>query len=243
MPSNYPTSLDSFTDPTSGSSLASPSHSGQHIDLNDAVEKIEAKLGIGSSPASSALDGSVLVANGSGTTTYSPRAVGLWKIVPSSATNGTVAADGSVSVGTAVTSVTLNGVFSADFNNYKVIYAGGTCSTATAIQMRLGASAASYYSALSYIVYSTSAEVNVSLANTADFEYVGEANGQFNRIDIDVCDPFNAKFTSVSGLYVGNDVSGFCGGIHRVAASYTSFLIRVNTGTITGGTIEVYGYN
>lgn len=170
-------------------------------------------------------------------------AVGLWKITPSSATNGTVNSDGSVTVGNAVTSVTLNGVFSADFNNYKIIYAGGTCNTATAIQMRLGASAANYYSALSYIVYATSAEVNVSNANTADFEYVGEANGQFNRVNIDVCDPYSAKYTTISGQYVGNDVGGFCVGTHRVATSYTSFLLRVNTGNITGGTIEVYGYN
>ncbi len=71
MASNFPTSLDSFTDPTSGSSLASPSHSGQHADLNDAVEKIEAKLGIGSSPASSASANAVLIANGSGSTSWS----------------------------------------------------------------------------------------------------------------------------------------------------------------------------
>ncbi len=71
MASNYPTSLDSFTDPTSGSSLASPSHSGQHIDLNDAVEKIETKLGIGSSSASSAAVGSVLTITSSGTSQWS----------------------------------------------------------------------------------------------------------------------------------------------------------------------------
>lgn len=90
MASSYPSSLDSFTDPTSGSSLASPSHSGQHIDLNDAVEKLETKLGIGSSPASSAVDGAVLVANGSGTTTYSSTGYGVWTSFTPSWTNLTV---------------------------------------------------------------------------------------------------------------------------------------------------------
>ena len=71
MASNYPTSLDSFTDPTSGSSLASPSHSGQHIDLNDAVEKLETKLGIGSAAASSASVGTVLTITSSATSTWS----------------------------------------------------------------------------------------------------------------------------------------------------------------------------
>jgi microcystin-dependent protein len=41
MASTFPGAIDSFTDPLSGSPLNSPSHSAQHVDLNDAVEKIE----------------------------------------------------------------------------------------------------------------------------------------------------------------------------------------------------------
>lgn len=41
MASTFPGAIDSFTDPLSGSPLNSPSHSAQHADLNDAVEKIE----------------------------------------------------------------------------------------------------------------------------------------------------------------------------------------------------------
>lgn len=41
MASSFPGAIDSFTDPLSGSALNSPSHSAQHADLNDAVEKIE----------------------------------------------------------------------------------------------------------------------------------------------------------------------------------------------------------
>lgn len=71
MASNYPTSIDSFTDPLTNSPLNNPSHAGQHQDLNDAVEKLETKLGIGSSPASAASNKAVLVANGSGSTSWS----------------------------------------------------------------------------------------------------------------------------------------------------------------------------
>lgn len=49
MASNFPSSLDSFTDPTATSKLNSPSHSQQHVNINDAVEKIEAKVGVDSS--------------------------------------------------------------------------------------------------------------------------------------------------------------------------------------------------
>lgn len=46
MASTFPTTLDSLTDPTATSKLNSPSHSQQHININDAVEKIEAKVGV-----------------------------------------------------------------------------------------------------------------------------------------------------------------------------------------------------
>lgn len=47
MATNFPGSLDSFTNPTSGSTLDSPSHAGQHANINDAMEAVQAKLGTG----------------------------------------------------------------------------------------------------------------------------------------------------------------------------------------------------
>jgi len=47
MATNYPTSLDTFTNPSAGDSLNSPSHSAQHANINDAVEAVQAKLGVG----------------------------------------------------------------------------------------------------------------------------------------------------------------------------------------------------
>ena len=47
MASTYPTSLDSFTNPTSTSLLTSPSHAQQHSDINDAMEAVQTKLAIG----------------------------------------------------------------------------------------------------------------------------------------------------------------------------------------------------
>lgn len=45
-PINYPTSLDAFTNPEATDTLDSPSHSEQHSDANDALEALEAKVGI-----------------------------------------------------------------------------------------------------------------------------------------------------------------------------------------------------
>lgn len=46
MASVFPGAIDSFTDPLSTSPLNSPSHAGQHQDLNDAVEKVETYMGL-----------------------------------------------------------------------------------------------------------------------------------------------------------------------------------------------------
>lgn len=51
MSTNYPTSLDSYTNPLSTDKLNSPSHADQHGNVNDAVEAIETRLGTGADTA------------------------------------------------------------------------------------------------------------------------------------------------------------------------------------------------
>ena len=52
MATNYPAGLDSLTNPGAGDALTSPSHSGQHTNINDAVEAVQAELGTDPSGAS-----------------------------------------------------------------------------------------------------------------------------------------------------------------------------------------------
>ena len=63
----FPTSLDSFTNPTTNDFLNSPNHVSQHSDLNDAVEALEAKLGIFASTPTS---GKLLRGTGVGTSAW-----------------------------------------------------------------------------------------------------------------------------------------------------------------------------
>lgn len=67
MATDFPSSLDSYTDPLSTDKLNNPSHSTQHQNHNDSIEAIEAKLGIG---ASTPTANKVLRATGTGTTSY-----------------------------------------------------------------------------------------------------------------------------------------------------------------------------
>ena len=49
MATNFPSSLDTLTNPTSSDSLSSPSHSAQHANANDAIEALQAKVGVNGS--------------------------------------------------------------------------------------------------------------------------------------------------------------------------------------------------
>jgi hypothetical protein len=56
MATNFPTSLDALTNPVAGDSLSSPSHAGQHADANDAIEALQAKVGVDSSAVTTSID-------------------------------------------------------------------------------------------------------------------------------------------------------------------------------------------
>jgi hypothetical protein len=131
MATNYPGSLDAFVNPASGNTLDSPSHSLQHSDINDAVEALETKLGVGTATpgtataffplvagtagetswtqltaagitSGTATSGQVLAANGSGAVSFTtPTVPGLVQIVPSSVAVGS--GSGSANANGAVT--------------------------------------------------------------------------------------------------------------------------------------------
>jgi butyrate kinase len=46
MATSFPSGLDSFTNPTAVDTLDSPPHDTQHTDANDAIEALEAKVGV-----------------------------------------------------------------------------------------------------------------------------------------------------------------------------------------------------
>lgn len=51
MASNYPSSIDNFTDPSGTSLITSPDHAGLHTDVNDAIFNIQTALGTTSATA------------------------------------------------------------------------------------------------------------------------------------------------------------------------------------------------
>lgn len=211
MPSGFPGSIDSFTNPLSSSALNSPSHSGQHSDLNDAVNKVE---------------------------TY----MGLTKVIPTSATNGTVGATGTITVGNAVSSVTANGAFSARFNAYRVLISGLVGSAGSDLRLTFGATTTGYYGSYTYVYYATGASSVYGQNNTANLYIGGVATNDEQSISLDIFNPYLAKRTGVNGLAYGNAYSFFHSGVLFNTTSYTAFTVATGSGTLTGGTIAIYGY-
>lgn len=56
MSTSFPTGLDSFTNPTGSDKLNDPDHADQHANANDAIEALQAKVGIDSSAVTSSHD-------------------------------------------------------------------------------------------------------------------------------------------------------------------------------------------
>lgn len=56
MATSFPSGLDAFTNPSSADTLDNPPHDQQHADVNDAVEALQAKVGVDGSADTSSLD-------------------------------------------------------------------------------------------------------------------------------------------------------------------------------------------
>ena len=165
-----------------------------------------------------------------------------------SSTGGTAAtvANGTVTVGTSNTAVTVTG-FSATYDNYKIIYTGGAGSGSTELRIALGASAAGYYGGLIYNRPNAATPAGIANNNTAYWQYGAGLTSTTNVVSsFELYQPFLALRTGLFSQVIHIDGAGAAlgtfVGFHDVAASYTSFTLTPGTGTITGGTIRVYGY-
>jgi hypothetical protein len=148
----------------------------------------------------------------------------------------------STTIGTSVSSVTVSNAFSADYDNYKIIITGGVASTNVSLRLKLGAATNGHSSALIYGAYSGGSPQNTAQINQPQFSTFGivDTNQIFGNIE--VMQPFIATQTVMQATYVDSGNAGVVVGRHASATSFTDFTISPGSGTLTGGTINVYGY-
>ena len=252
MAISFPTSLDNFTNPSSGNTLDSPSHSLQHSDINDAVEAMQRKVGVGTAVAGSASAGQVLTISAAGTSTWSTPSSGLVQIVPTSVAvgsgSGSVDANGRITF-TGASSISINDVFSSTYENYRILLKVTSGSTNIGVRLRWRVSGSDASGASDYRnVVSGNASSGSSQNSTALLSYVdvGGANSTDGCItDFVVRNPNVAEKTfSISmGTYAYSITyyNILTSGVHLLSTAYTGFTLLTDTGTMTG-TVSVYGY-
>ncbi len=144
-------------------------------------------------------------------------------------------------VGTTVSSVTVSDVFSSTYDNYKITYSGGVASTAVDLGMILGATTTNYYYGFGYLPYGGSL-AGVTVNNGASWAYAGGANTALTYLNCDIFRPFASDETIIASVGGNHANANFGGGYLNNTTSYTAFTITPSSGTLTGGTIRVYGY-
>jgi hypothetical protein len=146
-------------------------------------------------------------------------------------------------IGSGVSTVVVNDVFSSTYENYKIVVADGVGSGAGAnLFLSLNGSSIGYHTGLLFIDYATGLGAGAASNNTSNFPFIGTANSNTITLDCEMLSPFLTQNTRIHGPYVTVVNAGHYGGYHNVAASYTGFTFGPASGTLTGGTIYVYGY-
>jgi hypothetical protein len=151
----------------------------------------------------------------------------------------------SQTIGTTVASVAVTDAFTTDFDSYKITITGGVASTTALIGCQLGSTATGYYWAHPFVTYSGVSGLS-SGSNTANFSRVGLGTTSVLTCNFELFNPFTAKNTIINYSYVDartNGETGAGGGFLNDTTSYTAFTLAISSGTMTGGTVRVYGYN
>jgi hypothetical protein len=148
----------------------------------------------------------------------------------------------ATTIGNAVGSVTVSSAFSTTYDNYQIFVNGGVASGNCDLKFTLGATATGYYSQGIYSGYTTTVAGD-GAANTSSFNYGGGGSTDSLYANLMVRSPFLSQRTYMSGpLNISTTYAGFASGLLNNTTSYTAFTFTPNSGTLTGGTIYVYGY-
>jgi hypothetical protein len=158
-------------------------------------------------------------------------AVGLWLVK-------------TQTVGAGVSSVPVTGAFSSDYANYFITWQGGSMSGDTALALRLGSTASGCYGAFIHTPnYNLAGVSNAPDVNTAAFTYAGGGNSSQAQMSVFLSGPNTATRTFLTGGQVSyGNIFGTYNGVEISTTQHTAFTLTPFSGTMTGGTIRVYGY-
>jgi hypothetical protein len=174
--------------------------------------------------------------------------MGLYKVIPTGATNGTVSGDGDVTVNAGAGSVTVQNAFSSLFDNYRILLSGFANSVGgVSIRLQLNNSlGATYLIGGIYAPYGTTAINGYGPAAATTWTDIFALDTSTQGASADIYEPFLAKRTTFTAQSVrtgtGQSAWYYMTGVDTNAASNTGFILSPVAGTFTAGTIRIYGY-
>jgi len=152
----------------------------------------------------------------------------------------------STTVGSAVSSVTISSAFSATYANYLIVASEVNGSAQTNAALTFGSTTTGYYYGATYVGFSSGTITGgngsnvASIPNTLSYNSNDGCNLYMVVESPNLADNTVFYYSNVSPVTTGYYWSG--GGFVNNTTAYTAFTLTPASGTITGGTIKVYGY-
>jgi hypothetical protein len=180
--------------------------------------------------------------NGQVLTADSAEATGMKWATPATPSSGLTLVKAQT-IGSAVSSITVSDAFSATYDNYLITVAGGAGTGNNNLRLTLGATATGYYWSGVYMGWNSS--VNGFGSSNGTYFTMGYGSTDSESAHCHIQSPNLAKRTVFSSDMIQPNTSGVqahYNGYLDDSTQYTAFTLTLDTGTVTGGTIRVYGY-
>lgn len=232
MASDYPGALDTFSNPTSSTPMndGTTPHAAQHADANDAIEAIQATLGVDPQGSESTVADRIAALEGGG--------------------GGGGGGGGLVLVYSdtfsAASAVHVDDCFTTDYDAYRIIVSALAASGSPNVTLNMRASgtdntSTNYHYQISIASNASTYPIRATSQNTMQ---LGRADAVTGLMVSDIFGPALATQTQVMGMYAQGTTSAEITnlfGVHDVASAYDGFTLTPASSTITGS-VYVYGY-
>jgi hypothetical protein len=146
-------------------------------------------------------------------------------------------------IGTTVSSVTVTDAFSSTYDDYLIRLSPTVGSEPLTLVVSYGSTATGYYSASNILTFANT-DGNSGTANGSSTG-AGRLTATGSAVAFEVSAPNLVSNTITRMIFVAPETggrAGSVGGFLNNTTQYTAFTLTTTVGTITGGTIRVYGY-
>jgi hypothetical protein len=147
----------------------------------------------------------------------------------------------SQTIGSGVTSVTVNNAFSSLFDNYKIMISTVTNANSS-LRLQLSGSTGSTYSTTGFYMTTGSTTLTGESVTGQTSGAIGVTRSNRLSLSVEVYNPFVTLNTQFMSQALNPDFYNLRATNDSSTASSTGFNISPGSGTMTGGTISVYGY-